>query len=137
MSNRFNNVTTILATVDTAVVAATLLTFPPIIAIDQAIAGSVHMQAKLTTAAASLSYNVYALYSEDGINFDDSTIVPGNMNQIGTVSLNNSTSYANYSFPLSGLSISAKYMRIAIYPSASAGGTIAANSLKVVVRSPK
>jgi len=137
MANRFNNVTTILATTDTTVIASTLSIFSPIIAIDQAIAGSVHMQAKLTTAAASLSYNVYALYSEDGTNFDDSTVVPGNMNQIGTIALNNSTSYANYSFPLSGLSVSAKYMRIAIYPSASASGTIAANSLKVVIRSPK
>ena len=129
MANRFSSINTDVVTTNTACAATTLVVLSPVIDTRQGICGSLHGTFNLTTASASQKVDVYAVYSYDGTNFDE-TADKGFLKALGSVALTNDTNAHKFTIPLDGLAVACPYMKIAVY--ASAAGTL--QSLKCNVR---
>jgi len=137
MPDRFANTPTPLLASDTVMVNSTLALIAQAVKIDQGICAFLYLQYKLTAGSASQKIDVYGVYSTTELTlYDEVSIV--NCPLIGTFNLINDTgTYHNYSIRLDGTAVSGQYMKIALLPSSAGAGTIAAGSLKMVVRSPK
>ena len=128
---RIVNTITNVSTTATTLTTSTLITLATTVDTREALSGALHINFSMTTAQASRKIDIYALYSRDGTNFDTARVDLAN--KIGTINMPPDTTAHDVTIPLDGVTLSAQYMRIALWCDATSN-VGRSNAVRVSIR---